>query len=851
MAASDKKVHQYTSFNAGEYSPELAGRVDLESFNSSTRQMTNMLSQISGGVKKFYGTTHVAEVTPDAGKTNVKFIPFINSYEPIVLVVWGRDEATEAADELKVGLIYGDNYKPLTDVAFPSSVEVEKLRWKQINDVIIFAHESTQPFSVKFYGQDKVNGGYIFQAENIKFKEIPYFPIDTTEDYVGTLESTGVSGTVTMSIPNLAMSVRTNFPAILTDQSVYVRTGRPGHTTWTPTGYPTNEKGHTVDNSVVKLYRRRNGVDTELCSGVCNQVTQNDEHTDSNGHHYRVTDQISRERICQVIEATYPGSYLHADQIILNNVGGHQNGDEYYLKLEVGKIVYLRYNSTTFPAVTYTSVPYEPAYVRIENYKPEEWIGRKIKFYFNDKTEVLPWWQGRSVSQGDYAYSNGHWYKAETAGTCGNIQPSHTFGIRYDGDPGANPPGVAWLYVHSGSNTATVVNVDTLTNSFTALVESGELPNNTNNGVNTYENYAWSIWGKDGVHPSDVYMVGNRLGFVCNTAGYGAWNALSVTDDYYNFSTEEYGEQLDTSAIVHLIGNNESGAINWVLSRKNVYMGSYSGEYNIKGGTNNVLTPTQTVVENISNMGGKSVVPLKYKELNMFVGATGKELYTISYDYTIEDYTPHSLGYLTQHIMEKGVRRIEALNNMDRNIYLLHDTNEMSLFNFAREQKVMGFSELSFGSPVLDFVTTYSNDVVAGYVAVVRNNGKITFERLAIANPTYMFDVITTGNGTLADFTAIPHLANKDVWIRYGEDMSQFARDTLDANGEPTIILPQSKYFKVGIPMISEIRTQPAFGQKVEGHQQQSIYISIRLNKSGAFDYGSSVDFTKYFHYDY
>jgi hypothetical protein len=201
--------------------------------------------------------------------------------------------------------------------------------------------------------------------------------------------------------------------------------------------------------------------------------------------------------------------------------------------------------------------------------------------------------------------------------------------------------------------------------------------------------------------------------------------------------------------------------------------------------------------------------------------------------------------------MEKGVRRIEALNNMDRNIYLLHDTNEMSLFNFAREQKVMGFSELSFGSPVLDFVTTYSNDVVAGYVAVVRNNGKITFERLAIANPTYMFDVITTGNGTLADFTAIPHLANKDVWIRYGEDMSQFARDTLDANGEPTIILPQSKYFKVGIPMISEIRTQPAFGQKVEGHQQQSIYISIRLNKSGAFDYGSSVDFTKYFHYDY
>jgi hypothetical protein len=163
----------------------------------------------------------------------------------------------------------------------------------------------------------------------------------------------------------------------------------------------------------------------------------------------------------------------------------------------------------------------------------------------------------------------------------------------------------------------------------------------------------------------------------------------------------------------------------------------------------------------------------------------------------------------------------------------------------------MGFSELDVGSPILDVATTYANDEVAGYVATIRNDGHITFERLATAEPTYMWDTVKTGDGTLADFTAITHLANKDVWIRYGENLSQFARDTLNEDGEPTILLPQSEYFQVGIPMMAEIHTQPAFGQKVEGHQQQSIYISLRLNNSGAFDYGSSVDFTKYFEYDY
>ena len=259
------------------------------------------------------------------------------------------------------------------------------------------------------------------------------------------------------------------------------------------------------------------------------------------------------------------------------------------------------------------------------------------------------------------------------------------------------------------------------------FVANGELPKNTNN---LYKNYAWSIWDKDDVHPSDIYMVSNRLGFVCNTTNYGAWNAMSVTDDYFNFDTEEYGEQLDTSAIVGLIGNTEGSAINWVLARTRLYMGGYSGEYYVNpGGTGRraaVYTPTATIIENISNMGGRDVIPLKYKELNMFVGGTGKELYTISYDYTTDDYTPKMLGYLTQHIMERGIKRINALNNLDRNIYLLHDTKQMSLVNYAAEQNVMGFTELDFGDKVVDFVTTYSNDVVAGYVATERNQKSAT-----------------------------------------------------------------------------------------------------------------------------
>jgi hypothetical protein len=64
------------------------------------------------------------------------------------------------------------------------------------------------------------------------------------------------------------------------------------------------------------------------------------------------------------------------------------------------------------------------------------------------------------------------------------------------------------------------------------------------------------------------------------------------------------------------------------------------------------------------------------------------------------------------------------------------------------------------------------------------------------------------------------------------------------------VVLPVSKYFKIGLPMVSELHTQPAFGQKIEGHQQNGLSVYIRLNKSGAFSYGSSADFSKYFRYE-
>lgn len=835
---SDKKVHGIYAFNSGEYSSELAGRVDLESFASSTRYTSNFLTQVSGGIKKFYGTYHITEKTVE--NPNIKMIPFVNKYEPMVFVIFGLEE--EDSTGLKVGLIHGDEYTDL-DIEVPATVVPSELRWQQVNDRLILCHKTVQPFEIDFYGRDD-NGEYLFSTTNIAFKEVPYFPVGSTNDYRGSFTASALTGEITLTV--IGDDIATYFPPVLVSQSTFTRTAKikaPQHNIGLD---------YKINNSVAYLKRIRSGVETTLASGNVNNYKTSWEYH-SSGDKFVVKDSVTRENILRVVQTICPDAYISDYQIVMPNLTGHQDGDIYYTELVTGRIKLEApsQSDVVIASQTYTSEQFQPEAITTDKISAESLIGRKIKFFFNEDTQIEPWWQSKVVAVGDYAYSNGHWYKAQNAGTCGNVQPSHTSGVRTDG-------AVAWLYVHSGSNTGTVLSVDEAQNQITVLVPKGEIPKNTNN---VYKIYAWSIWGKDGIHPSEVYWVGGRLGFVCNTTNFGSWNAMSVTDDYFNFDTEEFGEQLDTSAIVSMVGNNEASEINWVLARTKLYMGGYSGEYFINPGgsqrRSSVYTPTSTNIENISNMGGRPVVPLKYKELNMFVGGTGKELYTISYDYTTDDYSPRMLGYLTQHIMERGIRRMEALNNLDRNIYLLHDTNEMSLFNYAAEQKVLGFTELNMEDEVIDFCTTHANEEVGAYVAMKRNDGKITFERLATYKPTYMFDEIRQGDGeTFAAFVPVPHFANRTVWIKYGDDLSQFVKVTLDENGDVShdiysgVVLPVSKQFAVGLPMVSELHTQPAFGQKVEGHQQQSLSVYMRLNKSGAFEYGCSVDFNRYFKYE-
>lgn len=832
--ADQYKPNITTGFNAGEFTPALAGRVDFEDFKYGARLIENLLPEVQGGLKKFYGTREIAVV---AQPTNYVMIPFDGADNPVVLFL--HDGAVSVAD--------GNDYY---DIDLQISVsDYTKLYWQQNNDIIYFAHPDSYPFAINYLGRDQ-DGHHKFVNANITFKEEPYFALGWDGNFNGQLTTSAERGVITINTIN-ATETRFYLPVFLqglsgsknvlseTDQNARLLKSS-GSTTYTT----------TIGATQLKVIRRRGGTNTVIntfdIGTIQTSITTTGTITPRPGPYnpgtgivttIREYKTINMTEILSAIQTLFPNAVLGADYISANAVfSDHQAGDQYAIMIDQGASSTTAPNSVTYPQWDDTGDFYEPQ-VASDVWTDTNIVGRKIKFHVQHNVNTIVWAEGETVAIGDIRYSNNSYYKAETAGACGDVQPTHTRGTRSDGK-------INWTYLHSGTGTATVISVDSATQ-LTAKVD-GYLPVLAlGAGPYTWDYYQWSMWGFKQRYPSHVFFFKNRLGYFISTVGFGCYCQLSKTDDFYDFGTETYGMNLDTDAINVLMTGHADNNVNWLLSGDRLYCGSYSGEYNVAGAKDGTLTPTNLRVEAISTLGGAPVRALKFKELNLFVGTQSNEIYSISYDYTTDDYVPTNIGYMSSHLLSDLVVRWVALNNPDRNIYFRTSDNKIRGINYVKEVKNLGYFRVNLSGDVLDQAATNAGPVSTIYFFVKRGN-VYTIEREESLNPGYMLCEKFVELESLTP-QSYPEFANQEVWVKNSET-GAFDKTTLGASGELDNRFGWLKY-SIGLPMVCRLDGQPMFGEKLEGFQQKSTAFTIRLRNSGAFSYGTSHDFDKFYEY--
>jgi hypothetical protein len=135
-----------SSFNAGELSPQLRGRVDLEKYRNGCETIVNFLPQIYGTARKRPGTRFVKELK-DSSKRS-RLIPFEFSTTQAYILEFG-DKYLRFFANGGVVVSSGIPYEIVTPY---SDDEVADIDYAQSADVVYLAHPNHPPYKLSRFG---------------------------------------------------------------------------------------------------------------------------------------------------------------------------------------------------------------------------------------------------------------------------------------------------------------------------------------------------------------------------------------------------------------------------------------------------------------------------------------------------------------------------------------------------------------------------------------------------------------------------------------------------------------------------------------------------------------------------
>jgi hypothetical protein len=674
-----------TSFNAGELSPRLEGRVDIAKYANGCAKLENFLPLVQGGALKRSGTRFVKEVKDSADETRLVAFEFSTTQAYI--------------------LEFGDQYMR---VYFNSGAALEAT-------VAITGTTDATPIVVTTgaaHGYENGDQVYITGVATMTSINGKYFTVAnktaTTFELSGTTapgSGAGTGGTVARVYEIATDYAKADLEGLAFAQSADVlyiahpdyaprKLERTGHTAWTLTEIafrwvpfaPEN-----VDEDMVVYITASTGTGLTLKS---NSPIFASGHV---GGYFKLR---------EIIESEYPewqnaGAYNDTPDLQQNDTN-----------ITVGDFVFYEGNVYELEAIPGGAVSGRTAPVHREKTESDgrhDWQYRhsgsgycKITAFVDaytvtvESTTYIP----RSVVDAGATITG-----ASKAAQCVlNVAgPPERFRIGRklyikDVNGMTELNGNVYEIVGSGAGTITI-NVNST--GFTTYA-------GPNDGTCHLITHRWShgAFSDERGYPRAVTFFEDRLW----------WGGTSSDPQtLWGSRTSEYEDHEETdddvSALLFTINTDQVNAIEWFSAGKVLTVGTAGGEFVATGATETeALTPGNIRIVRHTNYGSKAEVqPVRVEQVVLFVQRAGRKIREFVSDFNTESFVAPDMTVLADHIALQRIKKMAYQQEPNRVLWCVLEDGELIAFTYERSQEVTAWHHHPIGG----------TDVLVESVAVI------------------------------------------------------------------------------------------------------------------------------------
>lgn len=273
--------------------------------------------------------------------------------------------------------------------------------------------------------------------------------------------------------------------------------------------------------------------------------------------------------------------------------------------------------------------------------------------------------------------------------------------------------------------------------------------------------YALSSWNDDNGYPKMACFFQDRLVLAATKKEpYSIW--MSRTGDYPNFGIEKVdGGVTDDSAIKADLITRNGFEILHLVPAKDLVILTTGNEWIIEGSS--VITPAKINPRPQTMRGSNTCPPQHIGNRIVHVQRSGKTVRDLGYQYDADNYNGDDLTLLATHLTE-GHKLVSSAYIQEPNstLYYVRDDGALLSLAFIKEQNVFAWSHQKTDGKYKKVASIPNGTSDVLYVTVERND-KTYIERFNpdIEAAVYM-DSYITGSGSSID---APHLIGKTVQV--------------------------------------------------------------------------------------
>lgn len=773
--------HEVNNFTAGELTPRLYGRTDLEYYKNGCKTLENVYVYPQGGVNKRPGSYYISTAGDTSNK--VRLIPFVYSENNAYILEFGENyirfftaggQITTSAGAYEISTPYqGDE---LAELKFIQTADVMYLTHPdhKVRKLSRYAHTDWTLNPVTFYGGP-------FLDENT-YDALKMTPSKTTGNIEITVDNVVKNGDFTNGDANWDNIIRGSglvaFPPQLT-------------------GDGTNFTGIEQEIEVNSDY------DYVVTCTISN-----------NDMHWYVSAEPSGAKIMASGNLTTGSKTFSfspsADNIFL----GFQNEEVTYSQIadvvckpqifdsdHVG--AYWKFSGTDVTTANISTSA---------SFSSEIEVDSGDTFIFS----VDGTWTGTITLQRSYdggtSWSDYYETTSNTSVEVAELQD----GVKYRAGckGGVSITGTAELRL-SKIDQYGYVEITSVTDAYTAnAVVKKTIPS-----TDSTERWAEGAFSTYQGFPHTCAFFEQRLILAgTDSLPTNIWG--SKTDDYENFETGTS----DDDSYSFLLASSKINDIQWLLDKNYLLVGTLGGEWKF-GFSDQTTTPTSYSAERQTTYGSTDIQAQTMGHIILFIQKAANKLRTMSYDWQLSGYKSGELSQIAEHLLDDGIKEIAVTDKPDPLILMVTDSGDIICCTFDIDNKVFAFSKWETDGDYESIATIPSSDRDEIWTCVKRTIKGVDYryiEQFQSTNWTslsagFFVDcgLSYSGTATLA-VSGLSHLEGKQI-NAMGDGA---ALNSVTVTGGVATFNTSSEQIHVGLAYTSKIETMDFEVGNIRGTSQ-------------------------------